>query len=505
MNSEKSSTIKIEKENDPPDTNNIISVFGVKKTEPEKGLGSFLVEKRRAETKPNISYASDGDSLRIKVFNRDEFSVNYPKGILSNFAEKSKKVLLDNFIYARTVPLAIFSKSPLYYQASKPFFKNFVDTGIMKDLPRISDETKVETDELSRNFLDLKESKITFEDKNSTEKIIPDQKTSDKKVILSLSFGRDSLLSFGVIKELGLECHPVFVNDMEKYNKNEFKIKQRIIQSFSKDQNQSLYIFDDDTDNIFRKERNHKKGSEELDSTNAMLSFALELIPLAYNKNAKYIAFGNERNLSDFFFNEQKTKIYPYYDQSSIYMKKKNECLEKLTQGNIQIVSFVEPLYNIAEVRVLHNRYPYLLKHLASCCSNKLKNERWCCRCSNCAKAFLFASAVNGNMKELGIKEDLFNIKKKNLFSLFSPGVKRIYEKPPEVREEQLLGFLLAYKNGCKGGLIDLFKKRYLDEALRREKELREKFFGIHSTDSIPKEMKNRVLEIYRQELKDLV
>jgi hypothetical protein len=176
-----------------------------------------------------------------------------------------------------------------------------------------------------------------------------------------------------------------------------------------------------------------------------------------------------------------------------------------LTEGNIQIVSLVEPLYNIAEVKILHHRYPHLLKYVASCFSRKLTNERWCCQCSNCAKAFLFASAVKGNLKELGIKGNFFDIKHKKLFSLFSTATKRIYEKPPEVREEQLLAFLLAYRNNCKGGLIDLFEKEYLKEAEEKEKELRKKFFGIHSTDSIPKEMKNRVLEIYRQELKDLV
>jgi hypothetical protein len=499
VNSSKSSTIKIE-EDDPPGTGIKISGIELRKMEPEKGLGSFFIEKN----KPNISYKVEGDNLKIKVFDKPEFSVNYPQGILSNFSGVNKKTLLDNFIYTRTVPLAIFANTPLHYQASEPFLKSFVDAGVVKDLPRISDETKIEAEKLSKNFLSFKNNKkIIFEENNFTKKLLPDQKTSNKKLILSLSFGRDSLLSYGVIKELGLECYPVFVNDMEKYNKNESEIKKGIISSFSEDLNQSIFFFNDDTDNIFRNQEDIK-GFSELDSTNAMLSFALELIPLAYHNSAKYIVFGNERNLSDFFMNKEKLRVYPSYDQASVYMKKKNEYLKRFTNDNIQIVSFVEPLYNLAEVKILHHRYPHLLKYIASCFSKKLTDDRWCSKCHTCASAYLSAAAVNGNMKELSIKNNLFEKEYKNLYTLLSSKAERIYEKPPRVKEEQLLAFLLAYKNGYKGGLIDLFKKKYLKTAEKREAELRRKFFGIYPAHSIPKEIRNKVLNIYRQELKNL-
>jgi len=69
-------------------------------------------------------------------------------------------------------------------------------------------------------------------------------------------------------------------------------------------------------------------------------------------------------------------------------------------------------------------------------------------------------------------------------------------------RDEQLLAFYLAYKQGYKGELIDLFTKLYLKEAEKREKELREDYFGIHSTKTLPKELKDKLLNIYQEELK---
>jgi len=71
-------------------------------------------------------------------------------------------------------------------------------------------------------------------------------------------------------------------------------------------------------------------------------------------------------------------------------------------------------------------------------------------------------------------------------------------------RDEQLLAFFLAYKNGKKGELIDLFKSLYLKEAEKREKELKEEYFGIHSTKTLPKELKDKLLNIYKEELKNL-
>jgi hypothetical protein len=50
------------------------------------------------------------------------------------------------------------------------------------------------------------------------------------------------------------------------------------------------------------------------------------------------------------------------------------------------------------------------------------------------------------------------------------------YEKAPEAKEQQLLAFYMAYRNGVKGYLIDKFKKKFLKEAKSREDELYRRF-----------------------------
>lgn len=499
-----SSKIEKEKDNDdPPPSLNIKTK--VSKGEPGKAIGSFFVGKNNSKEKSNISYKINNNNFKIKISDNLEYSVYYPNGILSNLNKKAKEILLDNFIYSRTIPLTLNNNNVLHYQMAEPFLKDFVDHGVLKDLPRISELTKIEMKKLLETFNDSKNNGlIVFKSKNKTEKLLPLKSTLEKVAVLSLSFGRDSLLSYGLAKEIGLDCYPAFINDMEKYSPVEFKIKKAIMESFSKEQKQPVFYLTDDTDNIFRAKK-IKKEFEELDGTNAMLSFALELIPLAYYLRAKYIIFGNERNLNDFFMNKDKFRVYPSYDQSSIYMRKENKYLNGLTDGNIRIISLVEPLYNIAEMKILYHRYPYFLKYLMSCFSKKLSNDKWCCQCPTCTSAYLTVAAIGGNPQKIGIQKNLFERKYKEFYPVFASKISRVYEKPPRVREEQLLAFLLAYRNGFKGTLIDLFKHKYLKKVEKREKELRKKFFSIHTSHSMPQGLKNKVLKIYDEELKNLM
>jgi len=122
-----------------------------------------------------------------------------------------------------------------------------------------------------------------------------------------------------------------------------------------------------------------------------------------------------------------------------------------------------------------------------------------------CAKAFLYSAAVGNDPKKIGFKKNLFEKKYQELYPLFVQKITRPYEKPPQVKAEQLLAFLLAYRHGWQGSLIELFKQKYLQPAIRQEKSLRQKFFGIHPAPNLPPRLKSRLLPIFRQELKNLV
>ena len=462
------------------------------------------VNLRYNQKKINIVYRTTNDSFEIKI-DSHKYSVKYPKNIFSYLDQQTKDVLLANFIYTRTAPLTL-NNNLLFFHMPRPLLKEFVDYGVKKDLPRIKELIRANQAYQNSNYNFSTSSKTFFVKDKHTNKVKPNKKTSKDKAILSLSFGKDSLLSYGLAEEIGLNISLAFVNDMEKYNGNEFKIKKEIMRKFLTKEKKEIFFIQDNTDNIFRHQEITGQEIMELDMTNAMLSFALELVPLAYQKQARYIIFGNEKDMSDYFLNNEGKKVYHACDQSSEYMAKKNHYLARLSDKNLRVISLIEPLYNLAEMKIIAQRYPRLLPYTMSCNSDKLTSEKWCGQCEVCAEMYLYATASFGEPEKIGLYKNYFDKKYQNLFPIFSGRMSNIefyekYREAPQVRDEHLLAFLLAYRRGFKGDLIDLFKNKYLKESLRREKELYKRFFGIHHSASLPDNLKEKVVKIFKQEL----
>ena len=439
--------------------------------------------------------------MGIKTLDNSKYQIDYPKNILSGLSRQSQITLLENFAYARLAPLVLVLKDKFKYQNQKPRLKEFIDFGVINDLPRFSEVASINTKKLVSQFQKAKKANNLFAKKGFGQKIIGKKPTLANQAIMSLSFGKDSLLSYGIAKEIGLNCHIAAIDELDQI---ECKIKRKIAADFSKKEKKSIDFLQDNIDEIFSHPKINK-NINELENTNGMLTFLLDLVPLAFYHQAKYIIFGNEKNFDDSFINKYGAKAYPSFDQTSGYTKRLNQNLKSLTNGQVSVVSLVEPIYNIAEMHILYHRYPKLLKYLMSCSPKKGLKERWCYHCPMCAKAYLYSVAVGGDPKLIKFNRNFFEKKYQELYPLFSKKIKRNYEKPPAVKEEQLLAFLLAYRQGAKGALIDLFKKKYLALAEKNEKKLRKKFFAIYPAKNIPKELKNKVIDIYRQELKKLV
>lgn len=421
------------------------------------------------------------------------YSVEYSKNIWEEF--QNKRLLINNLIYARTASLRMFS-SKLEYDTSYPFFKEFLDKGVIRDIPRIADTIGVNTRKL---VCDFNKSAVNFKDTKLQNSIISGNESDSGSIVIGMSFGKDSLLSYGLAKEIGLDVEPVFFGDMAGYNLSEYYHKLRLMQKFVKKFNKKVHFIADNTDDIFYY---NKLGNDisTLDQTNAMFLFALQLLPIAMNRQSKYIVFGNEQSLNDFHVNDENYKAYPSYDQSTDYTVKLNKKLDHFTSKNNQVMSLIEPLYNVAEIKILSHRYPKLLPFLMSCSSTG-SNIMWCSDCPMCAKFYLYSTAAGLKMDSFRFREDMLNIKFWKLYPLFNPNPNRVYEKPKSVRDEQLFAFYLAHKRGAKGGLIELFKKRFLNEAKEREDELYNKFFGIHESKTIPLNLLKKVKSIYKEEL----
>ena len=76
------------------------------------------------------------------------------------------------------------------------------------------------------------------------------------------------------------------------------------------------------------------------------------------------------------------------------------------------------------------------------------------------------------------------------------------YANTDIARDEQLFAFYSAVKKGVKGDLIDEFKgSKFFIEAKEREDELFKTFCSIYDSISVPKELKEEIISIYKEEL----
>lgn len=451
------------------------------------------------KTELKISNKKKENGWQIVLADFFNAKIVYPKNFFDNLDTISHRNLLNNFTFNRTRQLGLYF-SKLSYNFPQPTIKNLSEFGIKQDLPYINYGGK---SKVSEQIKKIEATNLEFSPKTNHHHVLPAKQPLKDNLILSMSFGKDSLLSYALCKEIGLAPKLVFVNDMATWNPNEAILKHKILKDFSKEENREIIFVEDNSDDIYDK-KNWRGINEDLAATNAMLAFALELIPIAYHYRAKHIIFGNEKNLDDYYLEQENYRAYPSTDQSTIFMRQQNKYLSRLTQDNIRVSSLIKPLFNLAEMQIISQRYPFLFKYLMSCTSAKITNEKGCCKCITCAWTYLYSQALGYDPRNLGLKENMFAKNKRHLFLIFNKNIKAVSEITPNSRDEQILSFLLAMRRGAKGPLMEEFKKHFLSEALKKEKKLRRRFFGIHSAEMIPEEYRDKIINIYKQELKHL-
>jgi hypothetical protein len=446
------------------------------------------------ETK--IEITDNGFRLEVdKIF----FPLSYHGRYWERFDAGFKEKLASAYSFVRVRPLAMILNRPIKTAGPDKDLRELVDFGMIGDLPRVADIIHRPVEFLISSY---KKSSRKIEYSKAAERTVAFVKTLENRVVIPMSFGKDSLLTYGLARELKFKRSLVFVQDTDNENKFEYEHKFGLIKQFEVKNKEKIEIIVDDIDEVFY-QLEGKGKIEELENANAMLAFALELLPIAAFERARYIALGNEQNLNDSYMLEGR-KAYPSFDQSAAYTKRLNKYLGGLTSDSVFVASLVEPLYNIAEMKILYNRYPDLLPFIMSCTITIKARDRWCYDCAMCAKAFLYASAF-GDPRLIGMYRDMFEKAYEKLYPLFVREIKRPYEKPKAVRDEQLLAFLLAYRRGASGYLIEKFRKLFLTEAEKREAELRRKFFKIYKSNNIPKKISHKLNKIFQEELSSLL
>lgn len=440
-----------------------------------------------------------GRGIRVLV-SGNPFEINYPKKVWQKYPSPLKKVLADNVTFSQTfhLPLVLPQYGTLEYQMPNPITQALFFKGMAQDLPSTAFMNGMKTVDLLRKLFDIK---YKFEIRRPRIANVAFPKPR-RAATIPFTFGKDSLLTYGLCKELNIASQLIFVYEPTADSAVEGMHKMKLAKQFFQEFDVEVGFLQNQL-GVMREA--HGWIGWELQLT----QYSLILLPYAYAHRSRYLFFSNEQSCNFEFYNDDGFLSNPVLEQSHSWMAENNMYTRILGAKNTFLSSLVGPIHELAIIKILHHRYKNLAKYQMSCwAENKqAKKKRWCGNCSKCARIYIFLLAMGVDPKRVDFQDNMLAEKNRGHFSVFE-GVKRNeggYDASKLGRDEQLLAFYLAYKRGVRGPLMDLFIKNYLTESSNRERELRKTFFSVYyPASTIPEELKPRVLSIFKRELKNL-
>ena len=421
----------------------------------------------------------------------------YPKIVWSSFPISLRQILSDNAAYFFSIHFSFENKGKIDYQFPPPNLLSFFTHGLWYSLPEAVleiPEAKFTSEKLLRDAYNSG-LRTSFKGHPYLARSVIPPKIIKNSFLLPFSFGKDSLLTYAVAKEIGLKPHPVFFIEPTSSFENANKAKLRL--KFQKEFNETITQFPLNLGAL------RQKGGTLWGWDMLLTQYTLLMIPYLYFWKPQYFFWSNEQSTNDVEKDKQGYIINTTYEQGVFWTVHLNNLLRTFSSNTI-ISSIIEPLHEMAILYILHHRYPKVGNYQLSCFNDdpKSKKQKWCGNCYECARVYIFLLGVGVNPKQVGFVDDMLTLKKKNLYYMFEH---KELTRPLNILfqswGERLLAFYLAYKRGIKGDLITLFAKELLPIVLKKKKELLTQYCGLHSTETIAKELQPKLLHIYRDEM----
>ena len=450
-------------------------------------------------TKLTISAAITNRGIDVRV-NKDHFPIVYPAGVWRAYPARHKELLRDNLTFATTIFLPQMLNLPSAdYKTARPLCEAFLFENGMYDMPSSALTDGKSSLGYIKNFFNTR---FFFADNNvkTLERLDLRQPKKIKPLIL-LSMGKESLLSFAVCRELGLE--PVLVTVVEPSNTYEYSHKKKLIAAFEQEFGVTVHVVHY-APGLFRYGR-YWQLNTELGWGLHLTEYCLLAAPLLYQSGANAIIVGNERSCDAIMWDRDGILTYEAgYDQHTSWVPQQSLLASLLTGRDITVTSLMEPLHEIMEMYLLHSRYPEVGKYQMSCFSDTVygKKNRWCQRCVKCGYTYALASAFNFDLKKIGFTQNLFDARHRSLFNHFFTFNK--HDLQFGSFGELNIAFYRAWKNGLRGESIDRFVSRCLKPFIRQRRGYEREYLGIHEPRNIPELLKTKVLNIYRDQVKKL-
>lgn len=439
----------------------------------------------------------NGVEIKIKT---KSYRVTYPSFVWEKFPHSLHKIFADSLSYIATWHLPFSEDKNVAYHFSHPPIEPVFFKLLLYSLPiNVFENKTVNMIELIKKFFNAN-LQTQFKGLNYSYSGKKVKRILKEKAILLFSFGKDSLLSYALLDEFGVGVVPIFMREPQSTFENAHK--RKLAERFTKKFDSDITFFPVSIGRL-------RQASGLYWGWDIVLSqYAFMLIPYYFFYQARYLFFGNEQSCSLTLYDKDNYLVNPVFEQSVFAMKHLQD-IPKQFFINTHIGSLVEPIHEIFITYILHHRYPDIARFQMSCFSDEpeAKKKRWCGVCEKCARMYVFLRALNIPLEKVGFyNNNMLSLKKEGLYTIFN-GADNIsaYGGSGLGKEEQLLAFYLAYKNGERGELIDKFKSLYLTTVEQKKDKLIKEYFGIHSSYCLPPRLRGRVLKIFEKEQKKVI
>lgn len=441
------------------------------------------------------------NGVEIKV-GKKKFQVHYDSWLWEKFPVSLRKLFADSLAYITTWHLPMVENVKIVYHFPHPPIEPSFFKMLLYSIPMTIFENKeIKTSDILKKFYNVN-FETQFKALNSVYSGKKTKKILKEKAVLLFSFGKDSLLTYALLKELAVAPVPIFMQEPQSVfeNSHKRKLSEKFLEKFDEE----IEFFPLSIGKL-RQENGLSWGWDII-----LSQYAFLLLPYFFYYQAKYMFFGNEQSCNFYTTDPENYLVNPVFEQSVPAMQLLQD-IPKLFFIQTHIGSLVEPVHEIFITYILHHRYPEIGSFQMSCLaeSNEAQKHRWCGNCEKCARMFIYFKALGIDPKSIGFKNNhMLSNSKRNLYVIFDENTDSIYGGSGLGKDEQLLAFYIAYKKGVAGELIDEFKEKYLFEVEKKKDKLIAEYFSINSSLSLPPSLRKRTLKIFEKEretvLKDI-
>lgn len=422
-----------------------------------------------------------------------EYHVRYPAGIWEETPKDVREAIRDHIVFGFTnvVPL-ITGATEIEYTTKQPLFADTLFRHQLYDMFKCELADNVEMFTYFRHFFNLK---IGYSNKDS---LIPKDYSSlrkEKKAVIPFSFGKESLVTFCLCRELGIE--PILVYCQEPSYPFEEKHKVRKLKEYEEKFGVHTGFIHCDP-GLFRHDCALRlKPLTELGWGTQVNLAGILAIPFAFKFKAGYMFVGNEATCEK-CSDHSGWKMIPQYGQTKNAIFQFRNMIRILSGQLCSLFSSLEPVEEIAIFNMLNRRYPEVASDQFSCepLLPLVKDSQWCHNCYKCERFFLYARACGIDPLSIGFKYNLFE--EPNRFSNYFGN-----EFKCGSREEMTLAFHLLARKGDRSPYTEMFKNEKLP-LLNGFESYADRYSTLQSSCNLPPLYREKMLSIFREELEHL-